>query len=146
MVSKLKNADYSKSFSLEKVDGISLKGAGEAVLKALDRVGFDLLKADGNIEVTALRQDSKKTTYIDKTRTVSDGKFVLEISKTEKGAAVNVYYAADKALFYALLSIEAMALETFFLRENRKIFRFSPCADLLRVFTANLGVLKNAWI
>ncbi len=134
MIPALKKADYTRAFSLNNLKGISLKGASESVLKALDRLKFEGLNEQGNIKVTALRQDSKKTTYIDKTRRVSDEKYILDISQTQDGAEITVYYGADKALFYALLAVAAMAEENLFPVGEAEDYPLFPMRGLIEGF------------
>ena len=79
MIPAMKKADYSKAFSLEKIEGISLEAVSHKVLRALESVKTSSFKVDGNIKVKAIREDSKRTNYIDKTRLVSDEKYILNI-------------------------------------------------------------------
>ena len=134
MIPAMKKADYSKAFSLEKIEGISLEAVSHKVLRALESVKTSSFKVDGNIKVKAIREDSKRTNYIDKTRLVSDEKYILNINKTQDGALVEVYYVADKALFYAVLAVLAMAEENLFPQGESEDYPLFPIRGLIEGF------------
>lgn len=107
-----KQADFSRGF-VPGAGAVCARGIPVEVLEARRLAGKADFAETGSIVIQAIHEASRHTRYIDKTRSLSDEKAVIEIAQTENGATVTIRYAHHRGLFYALLRVDRLLQEGF---------------------------------
>ncbi len=116
--------------------------------------GLDNLAPDGNIVIRVKLENSRDTSYIEETQTVTDEKYLLRIEQTENGADIRLTSAGRRGVFYGLCTVARMIADNEFIRGETtdyplfktrgyiegfygKPWRFDQRCDMLKLMAKN---------